>query len=88
MTRAATLLAALAIVPLIAEGAVQQRARYLMGTVCEVAVPAGHEAEIEHAFAEAARIESMLSTWTEDSDLARLNRGAEAAPAAELVGFL
>ncbi|HYI11156.1 MAG TPA: FAD:protein FMN transferase [Thermoanaerobaculia bacterium] len=79
--RTAAIIAALALVPGIAESAVVQRARYLMGTVCEVAVPAGHEAEIESAFAEAKRIESMLSTWTEESELARLNRGAgQASP--------
>ncbi|HEX8251592.1 MAG TPA: FAD:protein FMN transferase [Thermoanaerobaculia bacterium] len=73
MKQAAIFLAALAIVPT-TDAAVAQRARYLMGTVCEVAVPAAHEAEIERAFAEAQRVESMLSTWTEESDLSRLNR--------------
>jgi thiamine biosynthesis lipoprotein len=79
MRRAATLIAALAIVPVISEAAVAQRARYLMGTVCEVAVPDGHEAEIELAFAEAKRIEQMLSTWIPGSELSRLNRGESAA---------
>jgi thiamine biosynthesis lipoprotein len=74
MRQAAIFIAALAIVPAIADAAVAQRARYLMGTVCEVAVPAAHEAEIELAFAEAQRVESMLSTWIEESDLSRLNR--------------
>jgi thiamine biosynthesis lipoprotein len=60
-----------------------QRARYLMGTVCEIAVPEGHEPAIEAAFAEAARIESMLSTWIETSELSRVNRG-EATPSGEL----
>lgn len=88
MRKAATLIAALAIVPVVTEAAVQQRARYLMGTVCEVAVPAGHEAEIELAFAEAKRIERMLSTWIPDSELSRLNSGAAAAPAAEVAALL
>jgi thiamine biosynthesis lipoprotein len=79
MRRAAILIAALALVPVISEAAVAQRARYLMGTVCEVAVPAGHEAEIELAFAEAKRIEQMLSTWIDGSELSRLNRGEHAA---------
>jgi FAD:protein FMN transferase len=77
MTIATTLLvAALTVVPSTA------RARYLMGTVCEVAVDAKNaEAQIEAAFAEAKRVESMLSTWTGDSELARLNRGeGEASP--------
>ncbi|HEY0159408.1 MAG TPA: FAD:protein FMN transferase [Thermoanaerobaculia bacterium] len=79
MRRAATLIAALAVVPVFTEAEVQQRARYLMGTVCEVAVPAGHEAEIELAFAEAKRIEAMLSTWIPESDLSRLNASGGAA---------
>jgi thiamine biosynthesis lipoprotein len=65
-------------------GAVEQRARYLMGTVCEIAVPAAHAAEIELAFDEAQRIESMLSTWIEESELSRLNRGELHEPSAEL----
>lgn len=69
-----------------AEGAVQ-RARYLMGTVCEIAVPESHAAQIEPAFAEAARIEAMLSTWTDQSELARVNRG-EQAPSPELAAVL
>lgn len=84
--RTAAFLAALAVVPGITEAATAQRARYLMGTVCEVAVPAGHEAAIERAFAEAKRIESMLSTWTGDSELARVNRGEK--PGAELRALL
>jgi thiamine biosynthesis lipoprotein len=84
--RVATFIVALAVVP-ITEAEVVQRARYLMGTVCEVAVGgAGAEAEIESAFAEAKRIESMLSTWIEDSELSRVNRGAE--PSAELRALL
>lgn len=50
------------------------RARYLMGTVCEVS--AGDARQIEAAFAEAARVEAMLSTWRDDSELARVNAGA------------
>jgi FAD:protein FMN transferase len=47
------------------------RARYLMGTLCEVS--AADERQIEKAFAEAARVEAMLSTWRDDSELARYN---------------
>ena len=87
MRPATTLFVALAFVPIFAEAAAVQRARYLMGTVCEVAVTAGTDpAEIEKAFAEASRIESMLSTWTDDSELARVNRGA--APSDELRALL
>ncbi|HEX7190069.1 MAG TPA: FAD:protein FMN transferase [Thermoanaerobaculia bacterium] len=60
------------------------RARYLMGTVCEVS--AGDERQIEAAFAEAARVESMLSTWRTDSELARVNAGSK--PGAELAALL
>jgi len=51
------------------------RARYLMGTVCEITVPPSPAAQqqIESAFAEAARIEQFLSTWRNDSELSRLN---------------
>jgi thiamine biosynthesis lipoprotein len=49
-----------------------------MGTVCEVA--AENPGQIELAFAEARRVEAMLSTWIEDSELARVNRGAEPGP--------
>lgn len=83
MRLAAALLLVLAATP----AAAAERARYLMGTVCEIAVPAGHEAEIENAFAEAKRIEAMLSTWTEESELARVNRG-EAKAGAELRALL
>jgi thiamine biosynthesis lipoprotein len=61
------------------------RARYLMGTVCEVAVASEEAAEA--AFAEAARIEAMLSTWSGDSELARVNRG-ETEPGNELRALL
>ncbi len=66
-----------------------QRARYLMGTVCEIAVDgaANADAQIEAAFAEAKRVESMLSTWTDTSELARLNRG-EAVASPELRALL
>jgi thiamine biosynthesis lipoprotein len=52
-----------------------ERARHLMGTVCEIAIESSRdpEAEIEAAFDEAARIEAMLSTWNEASELSRLN---------------
>lgn len=84
--RLAAAVLALAVVADPASAAVQ-RARYLMGTICEIAVPEGHEPAIESAFAEAARIESMLSTWVETSELSRVNRG-EQEPAAELRGIL
>jgi thiamine biosynthesis lipoprotein len=58
-----------------------------MGTVCEVAVSGdGAEAQIDAAFAEARRVELMLSTWIEESELSRVNRGA--APGEELRALL
>lgn len=76
--KTATIIVALAVVPIASTAAAAQRARYLMGTVCEVA--AAKPEQIERAFAEAKRIESMLSTWTSDSELARVNRGETAGP--------
>ena len=51
------------------------RARYIMGTVCQISVPPSPAAQdqIESAFAEAARIERFLSTWRDDSELSKLN---------------
>lgn len=50
------------------------RARFLMGTVCEVTAPAGVAAP---AFAEAARVEAAISTWRNDSELSRINAGGQ-----------
>ncbi len=66
------------------------RARYLMGTICEITVPDSPQApaHIDAAFAEAARIESFLSTWREDSELSRLNRGEADSVSPELYQLL
>lgn len=53
------------------------RARYLMGTVCAITAPPG---VAEPAFAEAARIENVLSTWRDDTEMARVNGGGAAGP--------
>jgi thiamine biosynthesis lipoprotein len=66
-----------------AQAAVTHRARFLMGTVCEVTLASADADEIDQAFAEAERVEAMLSTWREESELSRVNRGA-AQPSAEL----
>jgi thiamine biosynthesis lipoprotein len=89
MKSAATaLLVALALSASSADAAVTRRARYLMGTVCAIAVDGPDaSAEIEAAFAEARRIETMLSTWTDESELSRLNRG-ESPPSPELAALL
>jgi thiamine biosynthesis lipoprotein len=86
MKRATTYLVALAILPTFAAAAVTERARFLMGTVCEIATD-GSPAQIESAFAEAQRIESFLSTWIANSELSRVNRG-EAQPSPELCALL
>lgn len=62
------------------------RARYLMGTICEIT--ADDEREIDAAFDEAARIESMLSTWRDDTDLARVNSGRPTAISSELMQII
>ena len=84
--RTAAIIAALAVVaPTTSEAS--SRARYLMGTVCEVTVEGDDaDAQAEKAFAEAKRIELMLSTWIDDSELVRVNRGAP--PGRELRALL
>lgn len=61
------------------------RARYLMGTVCEVS--AADERQIDKAFDEAARIEAKISTWRDDSELSRVN-SQHVAPSSELASLL
>ncbi|HEY0140361.1 MAG TPA: FAD:protein FMN transferase [Thermoanaerobaculia bacterium] len=85
MRVATALFVALAVVPANTEAATN-RARYLMGTVCEVAVAENAESGIERAFAEAERIEGFLSTWKPESEMSRVNAGAE--PSAELAELL
>jgi thiamine biosynthesis lipoprotein len=53
----------------------ETRARYLMGTICEIT--ATDPREIEAAFDEASRVERMISTWRDDSELSRYNRGED-----------
>lgn len=86
MRTIAALIAAILVVPQ-SSAAVTNRARYLMGTVCEIAADAPPE-RIDDAFAEAKRVESMLSTWTDASELARLNRAGAATISPELASLL
>lgn len=65
MTRAAIVAALLA--------SFLTRAQYRMGTVCEITADVPADA----AFEECSRIEEVLSTWREDSELSRVNRGAK-----------
>lgn len=86
MNRAAFIVA-LALVSTVAAASPYERGRFLMGTICEIQVRPGHSQQVEAAYAEAGRIEAMLSTWTTESELARVNRG-EAVPSAELQALL
>lgn len=83
MRLATTIFVALAFAPTTDSSV--HRARYLMGTVCEVAVAS--EADAERVFAEAERIEAFLSNFREDSELSRMNRG-EVEPGPELRALL
>lgn len=58
--------------------------RYAMGTVLEITVvaaePASGRAAIDRAFAEAARLEPLLSNWDPDGALARFDAAAGRGP--------
>lgn len=62
------------------------RARYLMGTICEI--DAAEAKEIDAAFDEGARVEGLISTWRADTELARLNRGEIPQVSPELYALL
>ena len=63
------------------------RARFVMGTVCEITAP--DDREIEAAFSQALRIDrELLSTWKEQSELARLNARGTAVVSPELWDLL
>lgn len=59
-----------------------ERARYLMGTVCEIELPPSPAADshAQLAFAEIDRVERFLSTWKADSELTRVNTAPEGIP--------
>ncbi|MEO8033478.1 MAG: FAD:protein FMN transferase [Acidobacteriota bacterium] len=80
----AGLLAIAALLTAPGAGARVTRAQYLMGTICEIS--ADSPEEIDGAFAEARRVEAMLSTWRDDSELTAVNRGA--IPGTELAALL
>lgn len=72
-----------------------EREAYLMGTVLRVRVIASDRPEgiaaIEGAFASVRRVDAMLSTWRDDSEIARLNHAPPHVPvalSAELRGLL
>ncbi len=56
------------------------RARWLMGTLCEITVfSKDAQSAVSGAFDEIARIEGLLSTYIDDSEVSRLNRSNRAA---------
>lgn len=74
--------------PLSAADAV--RARYLMGTLCEVTLAdaAAEAGWVDAAFAEIARLEDLFSLYKPESELSRLNRapvGTAVRPSPELL---
>ncbi|HUF34847.1 MAG TPA: FAD:protein FMN transferase [Gemmatimonadales bacterium] len=76
-------------------GAWVEREAYLMGTTLRVAVAAadrvGGIQAIEDVFAAVRRLELVLSTWRDDSEIAALNRARPGRPvrlSAELHGIL
>jgi len=62
------------------------RAQFLMGTICEISTASPRDADV--AFAEGRRIESLISTWREDSELSRVNRGEVLRPSPEVFSLL
>jgi thiamine biosynthesis lipoprotein len=89
MKRTIVLSLVVAMVSTMALGSVT-RARYLMGTICEITVPEAADAEgqINAAFEEGQRVESMLSTWRTDTELSRLNQARTMSVSPELWGLL
>jgi thiamine biosynthesis lipoprotein len=61
-----------------------------MGTICEIEVGpgAGGPPAVERAFAEGTRIEALLSTWRDDSELSMLNRRGHAVVSEPLYALL
>ncbi len=85
--RLAVLAAPVALVALSSlPAAAATRARYSMGTVCEIT--AADDRQIAAAFREADRVERLLSTWTADSELARLNSARSGRVSEELRSVL
>ncbi len=70
------LLIVLAIVPSVAR-ADTTRAQSLMGTVCEITVPDNDAKYIDLAFEEGKRLNALIDTWHDDSELARVNAGEQ-----------
>jgi len=63
------------------------RSRFLMGTTCEI-VADRNAAGADAAFDEIARVEELISTWRDGSELSRLNRAGHARVSPELYALL
>jgi high-affinity iron transporter len=68
----AMLLIVVAIFPVVAH-ADTTRAQSLMGTVCEITVPDIDAKYIDLAFEEGKRLDAIINTWRDDSELAMVN---------------
>ena len=66
------LLLVLIVVPSVAH-ADATRAQSLMGTVCEITVPDNDAKYIDLAFDEAKRLDAIINTWRDDSELSQVN---------------
>lgn len=73
----AAVLCACAAAPSPGRAGTVERARWLMGTLCTAEIAAADTgaaaAAAEEAFAEIARLEALLSSWRDDSEIGRLN---------------
>jgi len=63
------------------------RSRFLMGTTCEI-VSDRDAASVDVAFDEIARVEELMSTWRDGSELSQLNRSGDARVSLELYTLL
>ena len=75
--------AATAPAPIPSEKQTRKQARYLMGTLLEIrchGVGVEVEAAMNDAFDEVARLEALMSTYRDDSELSRVNREGASQP--------
>src|ERR1051325_259877 len=82
------LLIVVAIFPAAVAHADTTRAQSLMGTVCEITVPDNDARYIALAFAEAKRLDAIIDTWRDDSELSLVNAQKLQTVSGELGGML
>ena len=84
MKRTTLLTVALLAVSICAHAAEMQRSQILMGTLCTAVAEAPNDTVASRAlragFDEIARLEQVLSTWRDDSDISMLNANAAEEP--------